>query len=72
MRLGTLSESYRKSGKSTWHCAGKGDPKHGPFYLLYNLGKNQKSIDHAISTQYIEITQEEGAQYHLCSISVTL
>ena len=64
MRLGTLSESYRKCGKPTCHCAREGDPKHGPFYLLYRRGKEQKAIGHAIPSQYIEITQEQVAECH--------
>jgi len=64
MRLGTLSESYRKCGKPTCHCAREGDPKHGPFYLLYRRGKEQKAIGRSIPPKYIEITQEQVAECH--------
>ena len=64
LRLGTLSESYRKCGKPTCHCAREGDPKHGPFYLLYRRGKGQKAIGHAIPGKYVEKTREQVAECH--------
>jgi len=34
MRQGTLSEVYRPCGKPNCHCAGPGDPGHGPYYAF--------------------------------------
>jgi len=64
MRLGTLSEIYRKCGKPTCHCAREGDPKHGPFYLLYRRGKGQKAIGHAIPAKDAETTRKQVEECH--------
>ena len=64
MRLGTLSESYRKCGKPTCHCAREGDLKHGPFYLLYRRGKDQRAIGNAIPAKYVEKTRGQVEECH--------
>ena len=64
MRQGTLSESYRKCGKTTCHCAQEGDPGHGPFYVLTRKNEFQKTVGRAIPALFVEIAKDQIKEYH--------
>ncbi|MHB1564500.1 MAG: DUF6788 family protein [Leptospirillum sp.] len=64
MRQGSLSESYRKCGKPTCHCAWEGDPGHGPFYVLTRKDASQKTVGRAIPIRFVEVTREQIKEYH--------
>ena len=64
MRQGSLSESYRKCGKPTCHCAREGDPGHGPFYVLTRKDASQKTVGRAIPLRFVDVTQEQIKEYH--------
>lgn len=64
MRQGSLSESYRKCGKCTCHCAREGDPGHGPFYVLTRKDDSQKTVGKAIPVRFVEIAKDQIKEYH--------
>ena len=62
LRPGSLTPRYRKCGKLTCHCAGEGDPGHGPSWsLTWTVeGKTQTRI---IPVEAVEQTQAQIAEY---------
>ena len=64
MRQGSLSETYRKCGKPTCHCARKDGAKHGPIYLLTRKDEHQKTVGQAIPPAFLDITRTQIQEYH--------
>jgi hypothetical protein len=64
MRPGSLVPRFRKCGKSSCHCAKKGDKGHGPSYSLTHPVAG-KTITHIIPTgPAVERTREQLDEYH--------
>lgn len=64
MRQGSLSESYRKCGKPSCHCAREDGLKHGPFYILTRKDEHQKTVGQAIPPDFLDITRLQIQEYH--------
>ena len=62
LRPGTLSENYRKCGKSTCRCAREGDPGHGPSWVLNRTAKGRTGSVR-IPVAEIEETRRLVAEY---------
>lgn len=64
MRPGSLVARFRKCGKSSCHCAKKGDKGHGPSYSLTHPVAG-KTITHIIPTgPAVDRTREQLDEYH--------
>ena len=76
MRQGSLSESYRKCGKPSCHCARENGLKHGPFFTLTRKDEHQKTVGQAIPPRFLEITRSQVQEYHrfkdLCRKLITV
>ena len=63
MRPGSLVESYRKCGKPTCHCARRGDPGHGPLWMV-TREREGKTITKAIPAgPAVERTRAQIEEY---------
>lgn len=63
MRQGSLSESYRKCGKPSCHCAREDGAKHGPIYILTRKDEHQKTVAQAIPPDFLDITRDQIQEY---------
>lgn len=62
MRPGSLVERYRQCGKPNCHCAGAGDPGHGPSFSLTHAVKG-KTVTKVIPRRALETTRQQIAEY---------
>ena len=62
MRQGTLTERYRRCGKSNCHCAQAGSQGHGPSFSLTRAiaGKTKTRI---IPAHVVSLTREQLAEF---------
>ena len=61
-RQGSLTQMYRKCGKSTCHCAREGDPGHGPSWVLTRTIQG-KTRTRAVATERVSEVRSQVAAY---------
>ena len=62
LRPGSLFERYRKCGKPGCHCAGEGDPGHGPNWVL-TARVNGRALTRAIPREAVARTRAQIDEY---------
>ena len=62
MRPGSLVERYRRCGKAGCHCAGEGDPGHGPSWSLTREVAG-KTVTRVVPATAVAQTREQIAEH---------
>ena len=62
MRPGSLVERYRRCGKAGCHCAGEGDPGHGPSWSLTRELAG-KTVTRVVPATAVAQTREQIAEH---------
>jgi hypothetical protein len=62
LRPGSLVGRYRRCGKPTCHCAGEGDPGHGPSWSLTRTIRG-RTVTRVIPAEAVEATRAQIAEH---------
>lgn len=63
-RRGSITPTSGKCGKSSCHCAKRGDPGHGPNFRLTRRIKGKTQTQTFNSTAALRKAQQEVAEFH--------
>ena len=62
-RRGSVSETYRRCGKSNCVCASEGHPGHGPRWMWTRKDADGKTVGRALKVDEVDKVRDEIAAY---------